>query len=411
MVKLNRKISAGTIIATILLLTTTTYSDQALAATGVLEEGEDHIHFDLTLTVNITRTAFNMTIEEFEDEGQIWTSKWEEWKNRWEETHELGWRERWAQRIRDWASWAESLREEWRERWRAEWNETWKPEWTERWENWEEWMENWGKRWREIRFEDIEEIPEFLRAKFRERMMRRFEDLWERHVNASVLARCWTTPASQLGLKASLGQSLNKTLQRIYNTSDVYIKDFNLAIDLLTRTTLIDGAFMRTGIFNLTQSFDLYGVVIKNSSGTFIRGQFRHINVTERVDGGRFGYHGWVFTPAKAMFMDLSVFSVPLDKWNRTFDAAANTTTFALARDINVTTPFGSIIVDPELSLVVPGEASGVGDVIAIAPMLPTDLVPIKIIVPTMIVATLSLVAYYLVRRKTMMPRGYSSIL
>ncbi|MDH5441380.1 MAG: hypothetical protein OEY31_12330 [Candidatus Bathyarchaeota archaeon] len=33
----------------------------ALTAKGVLEEGEDHVHFDLTLTVNVTRTAFDIT--------------------------------------------------------------------------------------------------------------------------------------------------------------------------------------------------------------------------------------------------------------------------------------------------------------------------------------------------------------
>jgi len=209
-------------------------------------------------------------------------------------------------------------------------------------------------------------------------------------------------------LKVALGQSLNRTLERIYNTSDVYIKNFDLDIDLLTSGTLIDDAFVMVGTFNLSKSFDLYGVVIRNSSGTFIRSQFRSLNVTEKVDGTRFGYPKWVFVPGKAMFVDLTVFSVPLEKWEREFDSDTNTTTFTLTKNINVTTPFGSVIVDPELSLIVPGDASGVGDVIVITPISPTDLLPIKVIVPTVAIATVALAAYYLIRKKTLILRRFS---
>jgi len=404
------KISAATILAMILLVTGATFPDRALTANGVLEKGEDHVHFDLTLTVNITQTAFNITRKDFEDQRETWTKKWTEWKNMWEERREQ-WREGWEEWIDRWESWPFQWREEWSTRWRTEWNETWRPEWIAKWSDWDEWMQKWEERWKEIRFENMEKIPEFLRAGFRARMMERFRDLWQKHMNASTLAQCWLTPASQRGLKNALGQSLNKTLQRIYNTSDVYIKNFNLTVELHTDTILTDGTYVSTGIFNLAQTFDLYGVIIQNSSGTFIRSQFRRFNVTEKVDGKRFGYPGWVFTPGKAMFMDLSVFSVPLDEWNKTFDPATNTTTFSLVRNINVTTPYGNVIVDPELNLVVPGEASAVGDVIVVAPILPTDLLPLRIIVPTAAVATLAVLAYYLSKRRTMIPRAYPTIL
>ncbi len=409
MKKLNGKISATAILAMILLLTSMTFPDHALAARGVLKEDEDSIHFDLTLTVNITRTAFDITKKSFEDEKETWMKKWQTWKALWEDKRPQS--ERWREWMRVWESWKAEWKEEWESKWKAEWDETWKPEWKERWEDWEEWMEEWTARWREIKFGEMEKIPEFIRSLFRERMMKKIEDLWNKHMNASVLASSWFTPASRLGLKRALGESLNKTLQRIYNTSDVYIKNFNLNIELSTKTTLIDDAFMTMDIFNVTQRFDLWGVVIRNSSGTFIRAQYRHLNITEKIDGGKFGYPGWVFTPSKAMFMDLSVFSVPLEKWEKKFDRATNTTMFTLVKNINVTTPFGSVVVDPELSLVVPGDASGVGDMIVITPILPTNILPVRILVPTVAVATLTLMAYYLTKRKTMIQRGHFSLL
>jgi len=408
MKRFSMKVS-GTVMLTLMLLASATFADQAGSAKGVLEEGQDHIRFDLTLTVNITQAAFNITKKSFGDEKEAWVNKWEKWKNRWEEKHELQWKGRWRDHMKEWASWKESWKQEWGKMWRAEWNETWNPEWKEKWEEWEEWMKNWKERWNETEYEHFERIPEFIRPRFKHIMMEKFRELWENHVNAPLLARCWDTRASRLGLKTALRQALNKTLQRIYNTSDVYVRNFNMTIDLLTSSTVVDGTYTSTGIFNLTQSFDLYGVVTQNSSGTFIRSQFRSLNVTEKVDGKWFGYPGWVFTPGKAMFLDLSVFSVPFEEWERTVDPTANSTRFTLVRDINVTTPYGSIIVDPELSLVVPGVAAGTGDVIAIIPILPTDLVPVRILVPTVIIATLVLAAYYLLKKKSVMQERYSA--
>jgi len=407
MEKTIRKTSASAVLVVTLLLTSTAFPDQALAAKGVLKEGENHIHFNLTLIVNITRTAFNMTKEWFEYKKEVWMKKWIAWKDLWEQKREQH-KEKWADWMGKWESWNEQWKEEWRKRWKDQWNETWKPEWKEKWDDWDEWMGKWTEKWREIRFEEMQKIPEFMRPDFKKIMMDKFSDLWDKHLNALVLANCWSTPASRFGLKVALGHSLNKSLERIYNTSDVYIKNFDLTIDLLASRTIIDDTFVTMGIFNITESFDLHGVVMRNSSGTFIRSQFRSLNVTERVDGTRFGYPGWVFVPGKAMFMDLTVFSVPLEEWERKFDPATNTTTFALAKNINVTTPFGSVIVDPELSLIVPGDASGVGDVIVITPILPTDLLPIKVIVPTAAIATVAVVAYYLMRKKTLTLRRFT---
>ncbi len=370
-IKLNSLVA---ILVSVMLVGNSVVPANALTATGVLEEGEDYIHFDLTLTANITRTAFNMTKRWFEENREMWSSKWNEWKNRWEE------------RYREWVG-------------------KWKDEWADKWEDWEEWMENWEERWEELAIERIEKIPEFMESHFRERMRNKFEELWEKHMNAPKLAECWLTPASRLGFKRALGHSLNKTLQWFYNTTDVYVKNFTLTIEVTTKTIYTDGTYITTGLYDLAASFDLYGVVIQNETGTFIRSQFRHLNVTEKVDGAEFGYHGWVFTPGKALFMDLTAFSLPLENWEKTYDQDTNTTTFTLVKDINVTTPYGNVIIDPEMNLVVPGQATAAGETIAISSILPSDLIPIKLVTAATVVATIVLMGYYyLGKRRTAIP-------
>jgi hypothetical protein len=373
----------------------------ALTARGVLEEGQDHVHFDLTLTVNVTRTAFDVTKRWYEDNWETWQSKWSNWRNRWEGGH-TEWIGRWTELMRGWRQWATNnyqSRFEWEHEWREEWGESWNPDWADKWNSWEEWMENWRTRWEGLEFDEIEDIPEFIMPHFRETMRQRVSQLWTTHMNAPTLAQCWMAPVSRLGFKTALGHSINRTLEWIYNTSDVYIRDFNLTIEVTSKTLYTDGTSTTTGFYNLTQSFDLYGVVTTTDSTITIRSQFRHLNVTEKVDGARFGFPRWVFIPGKALFMDLSAFSVPLENWTRT--ESDTTTTFALVRDINVTTPYGNVIIDPEMVLTVPGLATATGDVISIAAVLPTDLVPVQLIAVTTIVATVIFVGYYLGKRRT----------
>ena len=394
-----RRNSLVAILASVALMTNVVPA-HALTARGVLEEGEDHIHFDLTLTANVTRTAFDITKRWYEDNAETWQSRWSNWKNRWEGGH-TEWTGKWTELMRRWRDWAThnyQSRFEWEHEWREEWGESWNPDWAEKWNAWEEWMENWRTRWEELEFDDTEDVPEFIMPHFRERMKHKFSELWIGHMNAPMLAKCWIAPASRLGFKTALGHSINKTLEWIYNTSDVYIKDFNLTIEVTSKTLYTDGTYTTTGLYNLTQSFDLYGVVTTDDSDIIIRSQFRHLNVTEKVDGALFGYRGWVFTPGKALFMDLSAFSVPLDKW--AVGSTDDTTTFTLVRDINVTTPYGNVIIDPEMVLTVPGRATATGDVISVTAILPTDLMPIKLIGVTTIVATVVFVGYYLGKRR-----------
>lgn len=394
-----RKPSTITIFAVILLFASTISPVNAMSARGVLEEGKDYVHFDLTLSVNFTRAAFNITREEFARSREEWTARWYEWKEGWEQRHE-GWRERWSERMADWGAWREQWKEDWRNEWMKKWNLTWEPEWRERWGEWEEWMEDWKEKWKDMNYEEIGEIPSFIMPSFRDSMKRKFEDLWHRHLNAQILSNCWFKPSSQIGLKRALGHSLNKTLQWIYDTEDVYIKNFDPTIELTTKTVFIDDTPLTTGLFKLDESFDLYGVVTVNSSGLFILSQFRHLNVTEKVDGRLFGYPGWVFTPGKAMFMDLSVFSVPLEEWNRVYDSATDTTSFTLVRDINVTTAYGSVVIDPEVSLTVPGRAEGSGDLITVKAIMPTDILSLRNM--TLVAMALSLIAgiFWIGRRR-----------
>jgi len=397
--------SVVAILVSAMLLGSSVVPTSALTATGVLEEGEDYIHFDLTLAANITRTAFNMTKEWFEQNRGTWSSRWNEWKHRWEQRYRE-WMGRWKEMMGGWRDWARKnirSRDEWEHRWEEEWGEEWKEEWADKWEDWEDWMENWEDRWEELMIERIERIPEFVESNFRERMREKFEELWERHMNAPRLAACWATPASRLGLKNALGHSLNKTLQWVYNTTDVYVKNFNLTIEVTTKTVYTDGAYFTSGLYDLAAGFDLYGVVIRNESGTFIRSQFRHLNVTEMVDGTEFGFHGWTFRPNKALFMDLTAFSIPLENWESTYDEVANTTTYTLVNDINVTTPYGNVIIDPEMKLVVPGQATATGDTIAITSILPSDLIPVKLVTGATAVVTVILAGYYLGKRRTTM--------
>jgi len=391
------------ILVSAMLLGSSVVPTSALTATGVLEEGEEYIHFDLTLAANITRTAFNMTKEWFEQNRETWSSRWNEWKHRWEERYRE-WMGKWKDMMEGWRDWARKnirSRDEWEHRWEEEWGEEWKEEWADKWEDWEEWMENWEDRWEELMIERIERIPEFIESHFRERMREKFEELWEKQMNAPRLAACWATPASRLGLRNALGHSLNKTLQWVYNTTDVYVRNFSLTIEVTTKTIYTDGTYFTSGLYDLAAGFDLYGVVIRNESGTYIRSQFRHLNVTEMVDGGEFGFHGWTFTPNKALFMDLTAFSIPLENWESAYDEVANTTTYTLVKDINVTTPYGNVIIDPEMKLVVPGQATAAGDTIAITSILPSDLIPIRLVTAATAIATVILAGYYLGKRRT----------
>ena len=393
------------ILVSVMLMGNSVIPASALTATGVLEEGEDYIHFDVDLAANITKAAFNMTKRWFEENREEWSSRWNEWRNRWEERHRE-WRGKWKGMMEGWREWARKntrIREEWQHRWEEEWGERWEDEWADEWEDWEEWMENWEDRWEELVIDRIERIPRFMESHFRERMRNRFEELWERHMNAPRLAECWLNPASRLGFRDALGRSLNRTLQWVYNTTDVYVRNFTLAIEVTTKTFYTDDTYFTSGLYDLQASFDLYGVVIRNETGTFIRSQFRHLNVTEKVDGGEFGYHGWVFVPSKSLFMDLTAFSLPLENWERAYDEETDTTTFTLVKDINVTTPYGNVIIDPEMNLVVPGQATAAGEMIAVTSILPSDLVPVKFVTAATVVATIVLAGYYLGKRRTAM--------
>ena len=125
MKKMNYKVnSVVAILVSILLMGSSVVPTGALTATGVLEEGEDHIHFDLTLEANITRTAFNMTKRWFEQNRETWSSRWNEWKHRWEERHRE-WTDKWKEMMGGWRDWARrnmQSRNEWQHRWREECN-------------------------------------------------------------------------------------------------------------------------------------------------------------------------------------------------------------------------------------------------------------------------------------------------
>lgn len=384
------------------ILAPSIFPANAIDAKGVLKQGEDHVHFDLTLTANMTATAFNITKKWFEEDREGLRQKWTNWKTQWEEDHK-DWRGNWSEYMKKWMEWAErdhQFETEWEHKWQQQWAEPWDEKWANKWDKWEEWMNKWNEKWEQLKIEETEKMPEFIGPGFQEKMKEKFDELWNKHMNAPTMARCWGTPASQFGLKNALANSINKTLQWIYNSSDVYIKNFNLSIEVTTKTSYTDGTYMMTGVYAVAQSFDLYGVVTSNSSGTFIRSQFRSFNVTEKVDGAKFGFPGWVFTPSKAMFLDLSVFSFPLEQWENTYDSDSNTTTFTLVRDINVTTPYGNVIIDPEMVLVVPGRATAAGNTITIASILPADLVPIEFVVAATIIATVVLAGYYAAMRR-----------
>lgn len=394
---MRQPISEIAILVAIILATGVIPPAHAMTATGVLEEGKGYVHFDLMLSVNFTEIAFDITKMEFAGKGEALMGRWQELKGRWEGRY-AQWRGMWNQQMANWSEWSSYTKKEWGDEWKAEWKVEWRPEWGEKWGEWEGWMGNWSTRWKTLKLSEIEKIPPLIMPNFTGRMKEKVEYLWNRHLQAPQLASCWATPASRLGLKGALERSLNRTLQSLYGTTDVYVKNSDTAIELTTKTVSIGGTSPTTGLFDLAQSFDLYGIVTANASGLFIRSQFRHLNVTEKVDGGLFGYPGWVFTPGKTMFMDLSIFSVPLEEWNTAFDGY--TTTFTLVRDINVTTPFGNAIVDPEVSLTVPGYGIGKGDVIAVKPILPTNLLPWQAMTITAVALTLILGGYWIRRRR-----------
>lgn len=267
----------------------------------------------------------------------------------------------------------------------------------------------------EERIEEMKERIEGLRKKdeimaraklklpdIAERMREKYEKLYK-HVEIPVA--CWETPALHEGLQTCMCECLNETLKELYKPKPVYIKNYRLEIEFTRDVTVIDGEVVVTGTFILRQSFDLYGIVIVNATGIFIQGEFRAFSAVEEVDMGRYGKAGWKFTPAKAMFMDLSAFAVPLENWNVTYDPATGTTTFTLTRDISIETPFGYVKIDPVASLTVPGYAKAKGDSITAGlpppPVfpIPVDILPLFALIAIAVALTAAVAAYQIKRK------------
>jgi Skp family chaperone for outer membrane proteins len=433
---MKNKVYASFMLVLVASLLTAPFAS-AITASGVLEEGKDYIHFDLTLTVDFTSATVKMMEMERPEVKEVLS------RARTELRDKLGELERKLSEIEDAiaavADRRPDISESLDELLEAirEFKEEVSEEKAEERPELEEVLEEVGDFLKEVvKFarrhpmvmpvlraegvdvehelhvfvtraiklsELIERVPDF-----KEEMRERCEKLWEDHVRGDVLAACWETPALQRGLKEALGNALNRTLQRIYGTTDVYVKNFILSIEIVKRIDYVDGDPIVTGTFTLSQSFDLHGIVTVNASGVFIRSQFRCFNVTEDVEvevpEEVAGFRRWKFTPAKVMFLDLSVFSVPLEEWDRFYDPAANSTTFRLVKNLNITTPFGNVIIDPEYTLTVPGDATGSGEVImvkapTVAVAFPVDLLPILATIIIAAAITIVIAAYWVRRR------------
>jgi len=109
----------------------------------------------------------------------------------------------------------------------------------------------------------------------------------------------------------------------------------------------------------------IFGTVITNSSGVFLKTGWRALNASKDMDATKFGGSG-VINPGKMMMLDLTAFRVPMEKWTRTFDSATNSTTFTYKTDVSIQTAFGTMFIDPDQSITVPGNVSASGNDIVI---------------------------------------------
>jgi len=87
-----------------------------------------------------------------------------------------------------------------------------------------------------------------------------------------------------------------------------------------------------------------------------------------KSDGSKIPGKVYSINLAQTIGLNLSSFNVPLEQWTRKYDYSAlgqTTFTLTLTKNISISTPHGTIVMDPESTITAPGYASGSGDEIS----------------------------------------------
>ena len=182
-----------------------------------------------------------------------------------------------------------------------------------------------------------------------------------------------------------LGEVLSRHLSRDlgYRNASVEVLDFSYSVTEPTAGTLKIDVSMTIKIGVRANS-----TMLGKSICVRFRAMSPNINSTEFI------YNNIPLNPAKCFFIYLKPFSVPLEKWRRTYNGTHTVFSYYVA-NMTLTTPFGTkVTVDPSEAIIVEGEATASGDYIEIKTV-PTTTIAIVIAV---IIALVVLVAIYLTK-------------
>jgi len=186
-------------------------------------------------------------------------------------------------------------------------------------------------------------------------------------------------------VKKILGEVLGRHLSRDlgYKNVTVEVLDFSYSVTEPTTGTLKIDVSVTIKI-NIKANTTMFG----KSICIRFRAMAPDINSTEFI------YNNIPLNPAKCFFIYLKPFSVPLEKWRRTYNGTHTVFSYYVA-NMTLTTPFGTkVTVDPSEAIIVEGEATASGDYIEIKTV-PTTTIAIVIAV---IIALVVLVAIYLTK-------------
>jgi len=116
--------------------------------------------------------------------------------------------------------------------------------------------------------------------------------------------------------------------------------------------------------FKLNANMTINGPISYNGSNYLVRAHWRWINASGDCEfEHQQNRHRFDF--AKLMALDLSRFNIPLEQWTRERDQNQNMTTYSLTvPSYNLSTAYGTILIDPTQLIETPGETFAAGDLI-----------------------------------------------
>ena len=148
--------------------------------------------------------------------------------------------------------------------------------------------------------------------------------------------------------------------------------------------------------FGLTANITINGPISFNGSSYLVRTHWRWINASGDCEFEH-QQSRYRFNFAEMMGLDLSKFNVPLEQWTRQRDQTQNMTRYTLTvPPYNISTPYGSILIDPTQVIETPGETYAAGDLIQLGstPIPEFEMAQLSLLI------IISLIAVRMVKKK-----------